>query len=109
MEDIKTLVQAANLEELREIEAIVQKEIAARVKAESDEARRKILELANAYNLDVESILAGPAAKGTRKPVEAKYRHPENPELTWTGRGRAPVWVTELEATGVNRESFKIA
>lgn len=109
MEDIKTLMQAATLEELREIEAIVQNEIASRVKAEADEARKKIRELASAYGLDIESILAAPAAKGTRKPVEAKYRHPENPELTWTGRGRMPVWVTELEATGVNRESFKIA
>ena len=109
MEDIKTLVEAATLEDLRAMEEIVQKEIASRVKAEADEARKKIRELASAYGLDVESILAAPTAKATRQPVEAKYRHPDNHELTWTGRGRAPVWVTDLEAAGVNRESFKIA
>lgn len=28
-----------------------------------------------------------------------KYRHPENPEQTWTGRGRQPGWIKEhLEA-----------
>jgi len=32
------------------------------------------------------------------KPVAAKYRHPENPDATWSGRGRRPKWVTaELE------------
>ena len=25
--------------------------------------------------------------------VKVKYRHPENPELEWTGRGRKPKWV----------------
>lgn len=35
----------------------------------------------------------------TRSPVAPKYRHPENPELTWTGRGRKPAWVvTHLDA-----------
>lgn len=36
------------------------------------------------------------AAKGTRKssgPVKPKYRNPENPEQTWTGRGIAPKWI----------------
>lgn len=29
-----------------------------------------------------------------RQPVAVKYRHPENPELTWTGRGKTPKWIT---------------
>jgi DNA-binding protein H-NS len=29
-----------------------------------------------------------------RQPVPVKYRHPENPELTWTGRGKTPKWIT---------------
>ncbi len=28
-----------------------------------------------------------------------KYRHPENTEITWSGRGRKPAWIVEgLEA-----------
>ncbi|WP_342778599.1 H-NS family nucleoid-associated regulatory protein [Paracoccus laeviglucosivorans] len=28
-------------------------------------------------------------------PVAAKYAHPENPDQTWTGRGRKPRWVQD--------------
>ncbi len=33
-------------------------------------------------------------------PSEAKYRNPENPEQTWSGRGRRPQWVHEATANG---------
>lgn len=29
-----------------------------------------------------------------------KYRNPENPAKTWTGRGRQPVWFKEALASG---------
>ena len=35
-----------------------------------------------------------PTAKKPLKAAPAKYRHPENPGLTWAGRGRQPRWVT---------------
>ena len=42
------------------------------------------------------------SAAGPRKraPAAAKYRHPENAALTWTGRGRKPRWVTDHLAKG---------
>ena len=53
--------------------------------------------------------VAKPAAgkRGPRGPVPAKYRHPENGQ-TWTGRGKAPRWITEAEAAGRNRAEFLI-
>lgn len=47
-------------------------------------------------------------ARGPRGPVPAKYRHPDSGQ-TWTGRGKAPRWVTEAEAAGRKREEFLIA
>jgi DNA-binding protein H-NS len=42
--------------------------------------------------------LVGTEMKTSRAPA-AKYRHPKNPALTWSGRGRKPQWfVEELEA-----------
>lgn len=35
------------------------------------------------------------SAAGTK--VAPKYRNPTNPEQTWTGRGKAPLWVQELQ------------
>lgn len=48
-----------------------------------------------------------PGARGPRGPVPVKYRHPDTGE-TWTGRGKAPRWVTEAEANGRKREEFLI-
>lgn len=49
--------------------------------------------------------------KKTRKssgPVAAKYRHPENPEITWSGRGRQPGWFRDAVQTGTKPESLAI-
>lgn len=42
-----------------------------------------------------------------KKPVPPKYRNPET-NNTWSGRGKAPRWITEAEAAGTNRETFLI-
>ncbi|ETX14051.1 hypothetical protein OCH239_05270 [Roseivivax halodurans JCM 10272] len=47
------------------------------------------------------------AEKGTVNPP--KYQHPENPELTWTGRGRQPAWIKERLAEGKSLDAFLIA
>lgn len=45
---------------------------------------------------------------GTRAPVAPKYRNPENPEETWTGRGRSPKWVQRLQAEGMTMDELAI-
>jgi DNA-binding protein H-NS len=56
------------------------------------------------------SDLVGTASKSKAKaPINPpKYRHPENPELTWTGRGRKPKWITQALAEGKSVEDFAI-
>ena len=49
---------------------------------------------------------AGKAA-ATKKPVAAKYRHPDS-GATWTGRGKAPLWIVESEKNGQARQQFLI-
>jgi len=39
--------------------------------------------------------LVGTETKSSRAPAAAKYRHPKNPALTWSGRGRKPQWFVE--------------
>ena len=43
----------------------------------------------------------------TRRVVAPKYRHPKTGE-TWSGRGKAPRWLTAAEADGAKRDSFLI-
>lgn len=37
-----------------------------------------------------------------------KYRNPENPDQTWSGRGRKPGWIVEAEAAGRDISDFAI-
>jgi len=47
-----------------------------------------------------------PKAKGPKSPP--KYAHPENPLVTWTGRGRQPDWIKEGLAAGKQLAHFLI-
>lgn len=42
----------------------------------------------------------GATGRGKGGKVPPKYRHPEKPELVWTGRGNKPVWVREWLDSG---------
>ena len=75
------------------------------------------------YSITPEEILAAfgkpvraekPAAKtqttkssAVKKPVPAKYRHPAS-GASWTGRGKAPLWIVEAEKNGEPRKQFLI-
>ncbi|WP_442592631.1 H-NS histone family protein [Parapusillimonas sp. JC17] len=50
---------------------------------------------------------AAPAAAGAKRSVPVKYKHPETGE-SWTGRGKAPRWLTSAEAEGASRDSFLV-
>ena len=55
---------------------------------------------------DVEEI--APVEQKTRKPIEIKYRHPDKPELTWTGNGRTAKWLEKEIDAGKNLDDFLI-
>lgn len=48
------------------------------------------------------------ASTAAKRVIAPKYRHPET-QATWTGRGKAPRWITDAEAAGTPRDSFLIA
>jgi DNA-binding protein H-NS len=60
--------------------------------------------------LSFEEVLAAEGNKRTKRGTGAsapvKYRGPNAEE--WSGRGRAPVWIRDLEAQGHNREEYLV-
>lgn len=48
------------------------------------------------------------AAKG-RAAAGTCYRNPDDPSLTWSGRGRRPLWLNELIEKGVELETLRAA
>ncbi len=64
-----------------------------------------------------ELFIKGAKPKGARKTskrkprakVEPKYRHPQNAELTWSGRGKQPTWLKEALESGLTLEEMLIS
>ena len=99
-------------------------EAAGKLNAEMKEAERAALvaqlrELAEAQGYRPEDLFA-PAPAGARKKraapagarkqraagiVPVKYRHGDR---EWSGRGKAPAWLLQLEAQGKDRELFRV-
>jgi DNA-binding protein H-NS len=44
-----------------------------------------------------------------RSEIAPKYRNPENPSETWTGRGREPKWLQHQIASGKSKDDFLIS
>ncbi|MEW4336452.1 H-NS histone family protein [Chromobacterium vaccinii] len=100
-------LQALSFIELKDLLAQVEAEIGQREKAEKVEAKSKILELAKAHGLSLDELFKQAESK-VKKPVEAKYRHPADASLTWSGRGRKPLWMQELLDQGKTLEELAI-
>lgn len=81
---------------------------------------KKVAKQVSRLNLTAEEIVelfAGPAPvkrraaapkKKTGVKVQPKYRHPDNSELTWTGRGKQPRWVVEALSQGLTLDQMLI-
>lgn len=78
------------------------------------EIRKKIDTLLNNAGLSLDDVYptrgGGRGGKaGKRGVVAPKYRNPEDPSQTWTGRGKRPLWfVAALKKRGVTEESLLI-
>lgn len=96
-----------NFTELQDLLKSVDTEISRRETEEKANAKKQILELAKSYGLSLDDVLRKTTA-AVRKPVEAKYKNPNDESQTWTGRGRKPVWVQTLLDEGFDLEDLAI-
>lgn len=78
-------------------------------KAKQD-AKAAIAAAAAEYGFSMNELFGadGKATGKGRGSIAPKYRHPENPEMTWTGRGRKPKWLAEQVEAGKSLEDFAI-
>jgi DNA-binding protein H-NS len=72
-----------------------------------------VREEAAQLDLDPSTLFAPPSAaprkqaarKRGKGVVADKYRHEDR---AWSGRGKTPAWLSQLEAEGKNREQFRV-
>ena len=99
--------QAMDYVELLKLKEQLDAEIKHRESEEKLKARKQILDLAKTYGLELSDLLSKGGA-AVRKPAEAKYRHPDDANVTWSGRGRKPHWVEKWLAEGKSLEDLAI-
>jgi DNA-binding protein H-NS len=99
------------LDELSKVINDAQKVLADKQKSERKETIAKIHELAASIGVTVTIDGEKPSARvSSRKgqKVAAKYKNPQNPSETWTGRGVKPRWLRALTDAGRKIEDFLI-
>ena len=91
-------LEAMSPKELRQLQKDLAKAISTYEDRHKAEARAKLEAIAKEMGYSLADLI-GVEVKATRAPAVAKYRHPENAAVTWSGRGRKPHWfVHALEA-----------
>lgn len=96
-----------NLDELRKL----QKDVAKAIDTYQSRQKHEALAAAEAAAKEMGFTLAEliGSTKATKAAGPAKYRHPENPSITWSGRGRQPTWLKEAVDAGKSKDNFLIS
>lgn len=100
-------LEALSLGELKKMQKDVAKAISTFEDRQKAEARAKVEALARDLGYSL-AELVGSETKSPRAPAAAKYRHPENPALTWSGRGRKPQWFVDALSAGKTASELAI-
>ncbi len=97
---------ALSLEELQVLQADVAKAIDGFKERQRLDALAQVQKIAKEAGLSIEEILQ---VQGKTKTVSPpKYRHPENPAQTWSGRGRKPAWFVAALENGMTPDDLLI-
>lgn len=71
------------------------------------DVRKKLRKMAKDEGYSIEELFGGGKAASKAK-AAAKYRNPDNPKETWSGRGRKPRWFEAALKAGKSEASLQI-
>ena len=100
-------LEPLSLGELKKMQKDVAKAIATFEDRQKAEARAKVEPVARDLGYSL-AELVGTDSKTKRAPVAPKYQNPENPAVTWSGRGRKPQWFVDALAAGTTAGDLEI-
>lgn len=102
------VLEKMTVKELVDLKRRAEAMISIKQDRERIEVREKIQAMAKEAGFDVADLFVGRSGRTARPKAGnalAKYRHPDNPSWTWSGRGRKPNWINEA---GGDIERFRV-
>lgn len=92
---------------LKKLLVDIDKELNFRKREKARQARQELRRVAAKYGFTLDELLAGKMTRSSGE-ADAQYAHPSDPSKTWSGRGRRPLWLKELEESGYSLEQLRI-
>ncbi|SER82426.1 DNA-binding protein H-NS [Tranquillimonas rosea] len=99
-------LQSMSKKELEDLRAAVDKALKDYDARKKAEARKAAEEAAKVHGFSLDDLVSGKVTGAQKNPP--KYRNPDDPKKTWTGRGRQPAWIKEALDSGRSLEDFRI-
>lgn len=96
---------------LRDLATIIEDTLKSRKKQDRQNAIAEIHKIAVNAGIPIQELLnmkIDSKTGRTNGPAPIKYQHPNDNTLTWSGRGRMPLWLEKEEKAGKSREDFLI-
>ena len=94
-----------SLDELKALQKQVTRAIDGYKERQRQKALTELEAKAQEMGFSLSDLMGG---KKSRKTVIPKYRHPEDPTITWTGKGRRPEWVKAALSKGKSLDDLAI-
>jgi DNA-binding protein H-NS len=101
-------LEKLSLPELKSLQKDIAKAIADFGNRKKVQALTALEEHAKALGFSLAELTGVKARKTRAGSGASKYRHPENPEVTWSGFGRKPRWFTAAIEAGKAPESMAV-
>lgn len=95
-------------QELRQLKVEIDKEIKKRRRDEVRQAQKELRTVAERYGFSLSELLSSQGAGAGASKGVVKYRHPEDANKTWSGRGRKPAWIKDWEGQGRSLDELRV-
>lgn len=98
-----------SVDDLWQLHEEIGRVLSARLTSEKRELEKRLAQLRRDFDVQ-QGEFAGHVSQRRKYPrVVPKYRNPNEPSETWSGRGKQPRWLTAALKTGHKIEDFVIS
>jgi DNA-binding protein H-NS len=105
---------AMSIDEMWQLHEKIIQVLSAKLTSEKRALEKRLAKLHRERKIPLQGLQGPRAEESARQrrkypPVFPKYRNPQEPSETWSGRGKQPRWLASALTTGHTIEEFEIA